>query len=111
MPPEQLQLAPVHQGDPEESKAAARKVKAQAQLERVLICLYNASEPLTDDSIAARTGLIRTSAGTRRGVAVRQGWVERAGTGTSALGNPAARWRITNEGRDYIASRTSRRSA
>lgn len=108
---EQLTLAPYHDGDPSESRQAARKVRAQHQLDLILHCLYESSSPLTDDDLASRCGLIRTSAGTRRGVAVRQGWVERAGTGTSALGNPAARWRITNEGRDYIASRTSRRSA
>jgi hypothetical protein len=73
-------------------------VKAQHQYELVLRTLLEADGPLTDDEIAERAGLLRHSAGTRRGVAVKQGHVTRAGTGKSALGNSAAKWALTDEG-------------
>lgn len=85
--------------DPETSKKAARKVKAQHQYELVLKTLYEADTALTDDEIAERAGLLRHSAGTRRGVAVKEGHVTRAGTGKSALGNNAATWVLTDEGK------------
>lgn len=103
---EQLTLAPVHRQDPAESVYAARKVDARRQLEQVIRCLYEASEALTDDAIAERCGLLRHSAGTRRGVAVRMGYVVRAGRGVSALGNPAATWILTAEGKRAAASLT-----
>jgi hypothetical protein len=56
----------------------------------------------TDDEIAGWAGLLRHSAGTRRGVAVRRGLVERAGSGLSALGNRAATWVLTSAGRAYL---------
>lgn len=96
---QQLELAPSHAHDPAESRIAAARVDAKGQLKLVLLCLLHAEEPLTDDAIAARCGLLRTSAGTRRGVAYKLGYVEKAGRGLSALGNPASRWRLTPDGR------------
>lgn len=100
---EQLTLAPIHQNDPVESVLAARKVDAADQLRKVVRCLYEASEPLTDDEIAERCGLLRHSAGTRWGIARNMGLVEKAGRGVSALGNPASLWQLTDEGRRYVA--------
>jgi hypothetical protein len=94
---EQLTLAPVHRNDQPESVEAARKVDAAGQLRQVLVCLLEHG-PATDDEIAAYCGLLRTSAGTRRGVAVRMGFVEKVGRGVSALGNPCSRWSLTREG-------------
>lgn len=94
-------LAPVHRHDGAESREAARRVKADDQYRRVLLALYHAVMPLTDDEIAARCGLLRTSAATRRGVATRRGLVERVGRGVSALGNPAATWSLTAAGRAH----------
>jgi hypothetical protein len=100
---EQLTLAPVHRGDPAESRAAARKVRADSQRVLVLRVLYDASEPLTDDRIGELCGIpARPDAGTRRGVLVREGLVERAGSGTSARGNPCAAWCLTAAGRRYV---------
>lgn len=99
---EQLTLAPTHAHDPETSRSAAAKVNATAQYNLVLKTLYEADEPITDDEIARRAGLLRHSAGTRRGVAVKQGMVERAGTGRSALGNSAATWTLTPSGIAYV---------
>lgn len=96
---DQLQLAPVHRNDPEESVLAARRVKANRQLEQVVLCLAQATVPMTDDQIAAAAGLLRHSAGTRRGVAVKLGYVRRAGRGVSALNNPASTWELTDLGR------------
>lgn len=105
---EQLTLAPSHAGDPIESRIAASRVNTARQYELVLLCLLAAEQPLTDDQIAERTGLLRHSAGTRRGVAVKQGHVERAGRGTSALGNPAATWVLTVEGvREALRARAA----
>ena len=104
MSSEQLTLAPVARNNPVESLIAAKKVNAQHQLEAVLLCLLDADEALTDDEIAERCGLLRHSAGTRRGVAVRMGLVTRAGRGLSALGNPASTWRL-NEAGVAVASR------
>lgn len=100
--PTQLTLAPVHRDDGPESRLAAEKVDKVVQFHRVLRALYYAPQALTDDEIAQRCGLLRTSAGTRRGVAVKRGLVERAGRGVSALGNPASTWRLTSEGRAYV---------
>lgn len=100
---EQLTLAPVRESDPETSHAAARKVQAQTQYVAVLRCLYNAEKPLTDDEIGTRCGIpARPDAGTRRGVAVKRGLVERAGTGVSLRGNNAATWQMTAEGREWV---------
>jgi predicted ArsR family transcriptional regulator len=96
---EQLTLAPVHAGDAAESRIAASRVDARRQLDLVLVCLLHSSEPLTDDAIAERCGLLRHAAGTRRGVAAKEGWVCKAGRGVSALGNPAATWSLTEAGR------------
>jgi hypothetical protein len=96
-------LAPVHHGDPETSRFAAAKVRASDQFHLVLRTLAAADEPLTDDEIAERTGLLRTSAGTRRGVAVRRCLVAHAGFGVSALGNTARTWTLTADGRRYVA--------
>lgn len=104
MSAEQLTLAPTHHGDASESREAAAKVRAADQYHRVLLCLSAHSKPLTDDEIADWCGLLRTSAGTRRGVGVKLGHVERAGRGVSALGNAAATWRITREGQQYLSS-------
>lgn len=93
-----MSLVPFHNNDQPESVIASKKVNAQRQLELVLTCLFHASDPLTDDEIAERCGLLRHSAGTRRGVAVRLGLVEKAGRGVSALGNPASLWALTTEG-------------
>lgn len=98
MSPEQLNLAPVHANDAQESRIAASRVDARRQLDLVLSCLYVAAKPLTDDDLGQRCGIPRHSAGTRRGVAVKRGWVARAGRGVSAMGNPAATWRLTPEG-------------
>lgn len=91
-------LAPVHRADGPESRAAARKVRADDQYRRVLLALLDADHPLTDDELADRCGMLRTSAGTRRGVAVKRGLVAKAGVGRSALGNPAAKWFLTVAG-------------
>lgn len=102
MSPEQLTLAPVHHDDPVESSIAASRVNASKQYRLVLFALYNAEKPLTDDELAERCGLLRHAAGTRRGVAVRDQRVERAGRGVSALGNPASTWRLTESGRRWV---------
>lgn len=98
---EQLDLlAPSRQSDPAESHHAAAKVRAETQYTLVLQCLYRAEKPLTDDEIGARCGIpARPDAGTRRGVAVKRGLVERAGTGVSLRGNAAATWQLTADGR------------
>lgn len=101
-------LNPVHRHDGEESRAAARKVDGEGQLTQVLVCLLDAKKPLTDDEIASQCGLLRNSAGTRRGVAVKRGWVEKAGRGVSGHGNPAATWMLTLSG---VREAMSRRSA
>lgn len=97
-----LDLAPAHRNDPPESLIAASRVNAQHQLVLVMRCLAAADEPLTDDEIADRCDLLRHSAGTRRGVAVRMKLVERVGRGVSALGNPAGTWSITAAGRAWL---------
>lgn len=91
-------LAPSHAGDPTESRMAAAKVKAQHQLEQVLLCLLAAEKPLTDDELGDRLGLLRHAAGTRRGIAVKRGWIVRAGTGETPRGNPCATWVLTAAG-------------
>lgn len=93
-----MELAPVHTYDGAESRAAAKRVNARHQYEQVLLCLYDAHQALTDDEIAARCGLLRHSAGTRRGVAVKRGHVRTGGVGVSALGNRAMSWRLTEAG-------------
>lgn len=98
MTAEQLALAPVHADDPVESSIAAQRVAAKRQFDLVLVTLYRAGKPLTDDQIAERAGLLRTSAGTRRGIARDQGLVEKAGRGLSAHGNPASKWQLTDDG-------------
>lgn len=96
---EQLDLlAPVHAYDGAESRIAAERVNSQHQYELVLLCLLGSSEPLTDDEIAERCGLLRHSAGTRRGIAVKRGHVRKDGVGVSAYGNPAGKWRLTEAG-------------
>lgn len=96
-------LAPTHIYDGPESRSAARKVNAVDQFHRVLVTLLRAGEPLTDDEIARRSGLLRHSAGTRRGVAVKRGLVRQMGVGKSALGNRAAQWTLTDEGYVYAS--------
>lgn len=96
-------LVPWHHTDASESREAAAAVNGQHQLVLVLTALRDAQTALTDDDLAQRCGLLRTSAGTRRGVAVRLGFVVRAGRGLSALGNPASTWRITDRGVEYLA--------
>lgn len=98
---EEPSLAPIARNSPVESLIAAKKVNAQHQLEQVLLCLLNADEALTDDETAERCGLLRHSAGTRRGVARSMGLVVKAGRGVSALGNPASTWTLTDKGREY----------
>lgn len=99
---EQLSLAPIHSHDPVESLEAAMRVDAKRQLEMVLLALYRAEKPLSDDDIAERCGLLRNSAGTRRGVAKGMGLVERVGRGETPRGNPCALWAITDEGVKYV---------
>lgn len=99
----QPQLAPVHATDGEESRLAAALTDGAGQYRKVLLALYEASGPLTDDELGRRCGLLRTSAGTRRGVAVKEGLVVKAGRGVSALGNPAARWTLTPAGVAFVA--------
>lgn len=96
-------LAPVHRTDGLESREAAAKVNAEDQFRRVLLCLYNATEALTDDELGRRLGIPRHSAGTRRGVAVKRGLVYKAGSGVSDMGNAAATWALTEAGRSYVA--------
>ena len=108
---EQLVLAPSHRDDGEESRTAASKVKAEKQFWQVLGCLYDAISALTDDQIAERCGLLRHAAGTRRGVAVRRGFVERAGRSVSALGNPASSWRLTDAGQRAVEQMREGRAA
>src|SRR5688572_19427271 len=102
---EQLSLAPVARNTSVESLIAAQKVDAKRQLEAVLLALYEADgDELTDDDLAERCGLLRTSAGTRRGVLVRMGLAVRAGRGLSALGNPCATWTLTEKGVEVARS-------
>lgn len=96
-------LTPVHRYDGMESRHAARRVDGAAQFRQVMVCLADADRPLTDDEIAERCGLLRHSAGTRRGVAVRRGFVRKSGRGVSRLGNPAAQWVVTDAGRAWVA--------
>jgi predicted ArsR family transcriptional regulator len=90
-------LAPVHNNDPTESAEAARKVDAAGQLRQVMVCLLEHGA-MTDDQIAQRCGLLRTSAGTRRGIAVKLGYVEKVGRGMSVMGNPCGVWSLTAAG-------------
>lgn len=96
--PSIFDLVPVHDGDAQESREAARKVDGGRQYRLVLACLYAAEKPLTDDEIASRCQLLRHAAGTRRGVGVKLGHIVRAGRGVSALGNAAATWTLTPDG-------------
>ena len=97
-------LAPSRDSDPPESRGAAEKVRAESQYVLVLLCLWRADKPLSDDEIGARCGIpARPDAGTRRGVAVKRGLVERAGSGESERGNPCATWQLTADGREYVA--------
>jgi len=100
---EQLTLAPVHAEDGAESRHAASKVDGVKQYRLVLRALSQAGRPLTDDEIAERAGLLRHSAGTRRGVAVKRGHVRRVGRGLSSLGNPASTWMLTEAGLAALA--------
>lgn len=99
---EQLTLAPVHRNDPVESVQAANKVDAKLQLHMVLIALYHAEGPLTDDELGERCGLLRHSAGTRRGVAAGLGYVTKVGRGLTPRGNPCGRWTLTPAGVEYV---------
>lgn len=110
MSAEQLQLAPVHDNDPVESLLAAQKVDAADQFRKVMYALYNAEKPLTDDELGERCGLLRHAAGTRRGVARNMGYVEKAGRGVSALGNPCGTWRLTGTGRRWVVEQMARRT-
>lgn len=97
-------LAPSRESDPPESRRAAEKVRSESQYVLVLLCLWRAERPLTDDEIGARCGIPpRPDAGTRRGVAVKRGLVERAGTGLSTRGNACATWQLNSEGRSAAA--------
>lgn len=109
--PDLWSVAPTHRDDPPESTEAAQKVNGARQLALVLSVLREASEPLSDDEIAERAGLLRHSAGTRRGVAVRLGWVVKAGRGKTPLGNACSTWTLTPQGREQAAGIVSRRSA
>lgn len=107
---EQLDIftAPHHRNDPATSAEAARKVDAKRQFDLVLNVLHRAgSEGLTDDEIAARAGLLRHAAGTRRGVARNMGLVESCGRGVSALGNSAMKWRLTEAGYRAVEQRSA----
>lgn len=99
---EQLFLAPFHDNDPATSRAAALSVDAAGQRRRVLLALFAAGESgMTDDELSSRCGLIRTSAGTRRGVLVKEGFVRRTSeTRPTPFGRPAHVWTITSEGRE-----------
>ena len=99
---EQLCLAPVHGNDPLESLEASLRVDAKRQLEMVLLVLYRAEKPLSDDDISERAGLLRNSAGTRRGVAKAMGLVEKVGRGETPRGNPCGLWAITDAGVEYV---------
>lgn len=99
---EQLVLAPVHDNDPIESVEAAHKVDAERQFRLVMVCLYNAERPLTDDEIAERCELLRNSAGTRRGIARNMGYVEKAGRSRTPRGNSCGTWRLTDAGRRWV---------
>lgn len=103
-------LAPTHATDGIESRIAASRVDARRQLDLVLVCLYHAEKPLTDDELGDRLNLKREHAGTRRGVAVKNGWAERAGRSVTPRGNPCGMWRLTAEGR-LFAEGIARRSA
>ena len=105
--PDLWTLAPVHRNDQPESAEAARKVDAETQLRRVLVCLLEHG-PQTDDEIAERLGLLRNSAGTRRGVAVKFGYVEKVGRGVSAQGNPCGKWALTRAGVEMASQLRSR---
>lgn len=107
--PEQLTLTPSHHHDPETSRLAASKVDAVTQFNRVLVALYMLGES-TDDELAAHTGLLRNSAGTRRGKCVEAGLVEHAGFATNDRGNTCRTWRLTPDG-VVEAQRLARRVA
>lgn len=109
--PDHLNLAPSHRGDPVESRLAADKVDAANQLRAVLTALYESGVAMSDDDLAEKCGLLRTSAGTRRGVGVRRQWIERAGRSVTPRGNPCATWKLTDAGRAYVESLDERRCA
>lgn len=102
MTAEQLELAPIHDHDPIESLEAARRVDAEGQLRKVMFALYDADRPLSDDDLAERCELLRTSAGTRRGVAQKFGWVEKAGRGVTPRGNSCGLWALSERGRRWV---------
>lgn len=89
---------PTHRNDPTTSREAAAKVRAADQFRRVLACLAEHPEGLTDDELADELGLLRNSAGTRRGNAVRLGFVESCGTRLNDRQNKATVWRLTMAG-------------
>lgn len=95
-------LAPTREHDPAESHEAAQRVRAAEQYHLVLHVLYAAPGGLSDDQIAERAGLLRNSAGTRRGVGVKNGHVERCGRSETPRGNPCGVWRLTDAGREYV---------
>jgi hypothetical protein len=98
-----LSFAPVHRTDGAESRQAAARVDAAGQYRKVLEALYHAPGPLTDDELAETLGLLRHAAGTRRGVAVREGLVVRAGTGMTPRGNRCASWTLSPSGVEHVA--------
>jgi hypothetical protein len=106
---EQLTLAPSHRNDPEESRQAAAKVNAARQRDLVLLALSGVPDGLTDDELGEACGLLRHAAGTRRGVAVREGLVERCGTGETPRGNACGVWRLSPAGWRYVEEMKRRR--
>lgn len=90
--------APVHRVDPDTSRQAAAKVRAEQQFRRVLRCLAEHPAGLTDDELAAELDLLRNSAGTRRGLARDLGLVESCGTRLNERGNKCVVWVLTDAG-------------
>lgn len=93
-----LWSVPTHRNDPATSREGAAKVDARQQFQRVLSCLAEHPDGLTDDELAERLGLLRNSAGTRRGMARDLGLVESCGTRVNERGNRCTIWRCTADG-------------
>lgn len=90
-----------HRNDPQTSRAAARSIAhitgdgQQAALDAIAAAW---PDGLTDDELAARTGMDRYTIAPRRGEIARKGWVRNSGRRRSnQKGNPATVWILTDD--------------
>ena len=97
-------VGPSHHSAPETSRQAAEAnaPRSGTQRAKVLLALFGARSRhlgLTDDQIAAETGLVGNAVRPRRGELVADGFVEDSGERRSSwMGHPAVVWTITARG-------------